>query len=302
MRTKDSVKSLTIQLSGGLGNQLFEYVAGLLLAHQRGWDLNVDVSQLSNHAISHGNSLEDLCLTGNFVNVKKQPVYKYFLHRLAVFLQRKFPGACVSIPFVNRYYSSQEIGFDEGVQNWPRANFIRGYFQSWRYLNEVRARGISFEPRLALESDWFRNNITNLREMNPVVLHIRRGDYLLQGDDWGVLELGYYKNALSEIGFDNDDPVWIFSDDPIAARQVLSPLALKKAHYVSPPDDSPAVESMLLMASARKIVIANSTFSWWSASLGDMNNKVVVAPERWFRNKPDPRDLIPDSWLRVGSF
>ncbi|MEM9982327.1 MAG: alpha-1,2-fucosyltransferase, partial [Bacteroidota bacterium] len=54
-------------------------------------------------------------------------------------------------------------------------------------------------------------------------------------------------------------------------------------------------------------IIANSTFSWWGAWLNANDNKIVVAPQQWFKpnaqwydgNPADTRDIIPEAWLTI---
>ena len=50
-------------------------------------------------------------------------------------------------------------------------------------------------------------------------------------------------------------------------------------------------------------IIANSSFSWWSAWLNNNKDKIVVAPKKWFGsklvNKLDAKDLIPEEWIRI---
>ena len=47
-------------------------------------------------------------------------------------------------------------------------------------------------------------------------------------------------------------------------------------------------------------VIANSSFGWWGAWLGEDADSVVAAPRVWFRNVPyDTGDVVPERWLRV---
>jgi hypothetical protein len=91
--------------------------------------------------------------------------------------------------------------------------------------------------------------------------------------------------------------VYVFSDD-IEHAQALFPDS--NFNFVSEPIDSIAAESMFLMSACSTLIIANSTFSWWGAALGN-KEKEVYAPQKWFRCLEDPKDLIPANWIRVKS-
>ena len=57
---------------------------------------------------------------------------------------------------------------------------------------------------------------------------------------------------------------------------------------------------MFLMSLCKHNIIANSTYSWWGAWLNDNQEKMVIAPNKWFRsNDINDRDLIPESWVRI---
>jgi hypothetical protein len=62
-------------------------------------------------------------------------------------------------------------------------------------------------------------------------------------------------------------------------------------------------EDMFLMSRCRNFILANSSFSWWAAFLGQKENSITVAPEEWFREGMReayaPADLYPPSWILI---
>jgi hypothetical protein len=54
------------------------------------------------------------------------------------------------------------------------------------------------------------------------------------------------------------------------------------------------------MSSCNHHIIANSSFSWWGAWLNPSDEKMVIAPKKWFNDKSlNSRDLVPESWKRI---
>ena len=57
---------------------------------------------------------------------------------------------------------------------------------------------------------------------------------------------------------------------------------------------------MHLMSLCKVNILANSSFSWWSAWLNNNLNKVVYSPKKWFKDKSIcTNDLIPSSWNTI---
>jgi hypothetical protein len=91
--------------------------------------------------------------------------------------------------------------------------------------------------------------------------------------------------------------VFIFSDD---AQPMLNGFEKYKTILTTDLMVGHPVESLALMSKFKNIVISNSTFSWWAASLGRVD-KNIVCPKPWYRSMKSPEDLIPNDWIKIES-
>ncbi len=148
--------------------------------------------------------------------------------------------------------------------------------------------------------DHYREEIKQLfrperNQIDMVAVHVRRGDNPINPDEpkycenpfyVNLFETGYYENAMAE--FPNADFI-VFSDDiPWCKKEPLF-AGCEFSEGKTP------LEDMELMASCKGIIIANSTFGWWSAYLSDAK---VIAPQSWYRDTIE-RTVCPDEWERL---
>ncbi len=291
---------VSANLVGGLGNQLFIYSAARNLAQLRKAELRLDTSQIGVGGTNHGSNLSETGLAGYFI--KKRIKIPKNLMRLKMRVLRLVGFFQLPKWFNKKEYFSTVLGFDPKIYDLNLPVILNGYFQSWRYVDPIIIE-INEELVLKNYSKWFTKTQAKMRESLPVVLHVRRGDYLNLIEDFGILGLSYYETALKLVDQrmgKSTEPIWVFSDDISRARELLSSIDNRKFHFVDPPKNVHALESLILMKNARAHIIANSTFSWWAAKLSE-TSMIVVAPRKWFRKHDEPNDLIPLHWERVDS-
>jgi hypothetical protein len=141
-----------------------------------------------------------------------------------------------------------------------------------------------------------------------VFLHVRRTDYLRQAEyHRNLWDTGYYPPAMALVRERIEDArFFVFSDDPKWCGGALPGLRVVSHNRPGGKlfgSDMPGREheDLWLMSLCRHAVIANSSFSWWGAWLGDWEaDRTVVAPAAWMgpMARLDTRDIVPRRWLR----
>jgi hypothetical protein len=183
----------------------------------------------------------------------------------------------------------------------PSDTYLQGYWQSERYFSHF-SRTIRTDFQFQEYNDpSFDELKSRIENENSIFLHIRRGDYLSNPSTLalhGICSLDYYLKAVSIISSNISQPVfYIFSDDLNWANDNLS--INFPHHFVEGNSGLYSFRDLHLMTLCRHSIIANSTFSWWGAWLNANPDKIVIAPRRWFANRPQPTDLYPPSWILI---
>jgi hypothetical protein len=294
-------KKVTVQIIGGLGNQLFGYFAGRYLAEKIDAELLIDFSLIGVGGPNHGVNIDQLELVGVRKDKNRHVnIFSKLVRRIHFKLIRTHKLYNFATEIFFRQFHSKVGGLDNRFMKLDSPKVVFGYFQTWVYFAEV-FKSTSTELQLIRPSDWFILMEEKAKEVKPIMLHVRRGDYLVHLDDFGMLSLDYYRKALdfAHQSFPERE-VWVFSDEVQKAKDFLDPLADKNFHWITPPAESNGAESLILMARGSINIIANSTYSWWGAML-NQENPLVVAPSKWFKNQTDPEALIPSHWTKIES-
>lgn len=274
---------IIVNLCGRLGNQLFEYATGKVVSLITGAALVLNIS------------------SENAINTNENSIFQLNI----VEAQQKFSTE-------GRYSFSEKIRIKEKnykdvkkilKHSTEKRVLIDSYFQNERYFKKYKTQiKKMFVPKTKLSSRYY-NYLYEVKKVNSVSIHIRRGDYLQFNNIYVNLSKPYYTRAIRYINKKIKTPVfYVFSDDIEWCKQHQKEILPSKYKYVFV-DQLNAIEALFLMSKCKHNITANSTFSWWAAWLNDYRKKIVITPLTWFHKKPKALnyDIPPNSWVKLKS-
>ncbi len=275
---------IRIILLGRTGNHLFQYALGRVLAEKHGVPLVLDGSWFNRDGWSEVSHFLRLPL-------KARVVRRFSLGTRAL---RKITGKhdweYKGVPILREQPADQS--FDPQFLKAPPDCLLFGYFQTPRYFESIAAslraellsllvhrgmRGFGQDARATETRAAFSDQISSPAS---VAVHVRRGDYLIH-PAFMVCDGLYYRNAMDRMRelvpgarffIFSDDPGWCRNEFREADQQVLD----------SGPGGRNPLHDLHLMSLASHHIIANSTYSWWAAWLGNKAGQKVLMPDRWY--------------------
>lgn len=289
---------IVAKLIGGLGNQLFQYAAARSLSLHKHTGLGLDISgfgETDANTIARSYQLDSFNIDAPVITEQDRLKKTRFSYPARI-RNRILPY------YRRRFYNEQFFHFDPLFFKASASTTLVGYWQSEKYFKPfagIIRNDLTFNKAISLK---YKDLAANLQKKNSVSIHIRRGDYVNNPETrrmHGTCSITYYRNAVEEIRSRIGDPeLFIFSDDINWVKNNFN-LPYKMTVMEQPPDAIPA-EDMYLMSLCSHNIIANSSFSWWAAWLNGNENKIVVAPTRWFDEfKADTKDIYPEGWIKI---
>jgi hypothetical protein len=290
-------------ITGGLGNQMFQYATAKKLSVIKNTDLAVDTTPFEWDKLrvfelnDFFNVNVKIATTADINYVKSNHKYS-----LSDRIKRKLKGG--DFPYyLHSTVTEQSFVYDENMLNVNKNCILVGHWQSEKYFSDIKSLILKDFTFKHTPNEYYKNIITELQNKNTVSMHIRRGDYVNDASTnsfHGTCTIDYYNSAMAFMSKQISDIVYvIISDDIEWCKRYMShiPNSIfiennKGKHY----------EDMRLMTLCQHNIIANSSFSWWGAWLNTNSDKIVIAPQQWFANaekQAQTNDLIPDSWIKL---
>jgi hypothetical protein len=296
----DRDPAIAVKIMGGLGNQLFQYASARALADRLNAELILDCSDARERSVE----LDRYHIRATIID-STSLIRKTYL-RLPGKFGRKLSKAVQGLlpPFIKinnqmfQLFKEQRwFQYDERIERISGSVYLIGFWQSFRYFEELLEpirEDLRLKAPLDANNDKWQRRI---KETNSICVHVRRGDYVLRAQTFGLCNISYYQDAMEFLRAHNSDArFFLFSDDLAWCRQNF---AADDLIFVNSNSPETAVYDLELMRSCRHHIIANSSLSWWAASLATWPGQIVIAPKPWFISEPSDNDLIFKHWMRL---
>ncbi len=251
---------IIVKVWGGLGNQIFLYALYRGL-QESGREAKLDISSYRYIKAHSGGYL----LPAVFQNTREEYASPRECRRLAVYQSDPFHRALrkyninkkTFISQIKRYgtctYSPEILQLEDA--------YLEGFFQSERYFEHIRPllRG---ELTFRAPEPYPNSYRDKILSTNAVSIHVRRGDYLVNGHKRRlVFTTNYYNNAIAYINERVENPVfYVFSDEMDWCREYFKSCG---GTFCFVQQGREAWYDMYLMSLCRHNIIADSSFSWW---------------------------------------
>ena len=289
------------KLSGGLGNQMFQYACAIAVAEHLECECKFDLDWFDSSTLHNGLEIHKVfgvelpratLLDTKAVLGWKYPIIMALGSRV---LSEKISFLTKQLILTEHAFS----GFFEKKAGKECDVYMAGYWQSEDYfLGQKSKIQSAFKFKVNADVEQYKNTILNSR--HTVSMHIRRGDYVTHkksNDLLGVCSVDYYRQAAADIEkrVGEKPTYFVFSDDLKWAQEQFG--FLEQVVFVSGNEGANSYLDMYLMSLCEHHIIANSSFSWWGAWLSSSNTKMVYAPTPWFNQGKPVKAICPSPWL-----
>jgi hypothetical protein len=290
---------ISVNLMGGLGNQLFQIFTTIAYAIKHKRKFVFPYSDKLAQRVTYWNN---------------------FMLSLKIFTSANLNNRVTNTDIQKmENIGEKDFRYNELPATDPAIQFkLNGYFQSYKYFeNEVDQ--IYSLLRLDKQKKQIVEDYPNLFwfDGTKISMHFRLGDYKQLQHYHPIMSPQYYQNALTTI-FEKssikDATVLYFceEEDNHIVTQFIDVLKMHfdtssyKIEFVKVDDKIADWKQMLIMGCCDHNIIANSSFSWWGAYMNSSVDKVVCYPALWFGQTmhehhgfKDTQDLFPEKWIKI---
>lgn len=292
---------IIIKISGGLGNQIFQYSFGRSLSLKLNTDLkfdiqtNLDIASFTKRSVGLFNFDVNL----NLASAEEINQFKCFNNKYLSRTERKI---IQKLPLLNKRYIVQDPYNPYNTVDSFRDNcYYDGHWQSEKFFKSIESV-IRKDLEFNLKLDQVNSRLLEeIDASDSVSIHIRRGDYInikANSKMFYTCPFEYYQKGVEILNSKSaNQQYFVFSDEIDWAKKNFKGYNFR---FIESNIDLPVID-LFLMTKCKNNIIANSSFSWWGAWLNQNPNKIVIAPKNWYKGSLNRiiNDLIPVEWKMI---
>jgi hypothetical protein len=300
-------KTLSIDLLGGIGNQLFRYYAAMTIAERLNLRVRFYSNELPESHSQFNSRVLDLGLPIILETRVQSIKYFFLLRRVFSFLSAKSIFLRNAENVLRGIHTESGRGVVEECNlimkrfnrfPFPRNIHLNGHFQDIMYY--LNYQSTTSEIKLSATTKpthaIFEFSKSNQDLEDVCVVHIRRGDFKCHKTDIGLLGKDYYESAMSSFMLSSKSPHFlIISDDMSEAGTMVLEEHRSICTFIQESEQMNPAILMQLMSVYKNFILSNSTFSLWIALLAP-EAKFVAYPMPFNRNLTLPVRGFPNTW------
>jgi hypothetical protein len=291
------IKTLYCRLTGGLGNQLFQYAAARTWADEAGANLVFDTRHILKR--SEHNGIGDLLEFNLRATEGNGDQINRMFPEVNWRISRALRG--IKTPLFDCFHETKNSAPDPLPIEKSSKLLLSGFWQSQNFFLRNR-NNIMRDLTLRRGFSDQGQRMKDIIDAGPSVsIHVRRGDYLTSEFNrrrYGVCSVDYYRSAINAIKTHTPDCKLVFFSNDV--EWVKNIFGKNRDYFQVSGNGIPTTEELLLMSKCDHHIISNSTFGWWGAWLNPSATKHIIAPTPWFSDlKLNAATLIPPEWHTV---
>jgi hypothetical protein len=273
----DAKPIVSVNIMGGLGNQLFQIATAYAYAKKEKATLQIK------HIMQNGN----------------RPVYwETLLTTIKPYLVSSISST------LEQWHEPMATQYAEIGPLSSNGKYLNGYLQSSKYFyndtikQEIRALFRPDTSLLLAVQQKYQHLMENKDRV--VIVHARRTDYLKAAACHGPLDGSYYNKALDSIMKIIPHPIFLLSsDDNTFWQEIKEDISVVYQHEHVILEGETDIHTFALLQQFQNVIMSNSTFIWWTTWLAGATT--VIAPAKWFgpTGPSSYEDIYEAHWARI---
>ena len=307
--------NLIVQISEGLGNQLFMYAHAYALSKNLNKNLLIDntTGYYKNKNLLRSHQKFML----NFLNISEDyapsyyrydTIYRNIYKKLLLFIDNfKSNKSFLTESIIKD--DNKKIAINYSLHNLKlnKNIYVSGNFENENYFVNYRNDLMNiFSPK-----ENFINShsdiISKLKKSNSISIHIRRGRFSdqrglnndpenkIKSDNFTNEIVNYINRSIKYISKNVENPEYfIWSNDFKHFDSIAAKINLENYELINTNDP---INDFYLFKFVKHFIVGPSSFHWWGAWLNNNSSKICIRPSNL--NPSNNENFWPEKWISV---